>query len=305
MGKLFAAILLCAAAIAGLPVQAAMTQSVVSGTDGVRIHVLQDGPADAARTLLLIPGWLTSARIWRAQIRYFAGRGDRVIAIDSRSQAASSVVYSHNDPESRARDLREVITALHLTGLILVGWSQGVQDVAAYVDQFGTAGVVKLVLVDSTVSAGSEEVNAHPQFVKIVLRNMTLYSHDPGAFSRGFMHAIISAPIAAPVMASLVEGFMKTPPAVGIAMQIEDLFTVDRRPYLKKFDRPTLVIVSDRNPFMTEEKQMADRLPDGRFVVVAHAAHAVFFDQPTAFDHALDTFIAAKTSRGGAGRDAS
>jgi microsomal epoxide hydrolase len=304
MRKLFCAILLCATAIAGLPVQAAMTQAVVSGTDGVRIHVLEEGPGGASRTLLLIPGWLTSATIWRAQLQYFASRGDRVVAIDSRSQGASSVVYSHNDPESRARDIRKVIVALHLTGLVLVGWSQGVQDVAAYVDQFGTAGVVKLVLVDSTVSAGPEDVSAHPQFVKIVLRNMSLYSRDPQAFSRGFIHAIVSAPIAAPVMASLLEGFMKTPPAVGIAMQMEDLFTLDRRPYLRKFDRPTLVIVSDRNPFMTEEKQMADRLPDGRFTVVAHAAHAVFFDQPAAFDHALETFIAGKVATGKAGRHA-
>lgn len=297
MRKLFAVVLLCGSAIAGLPVQAAMTQSVVPGTDGARIHLLEDGPADAARTLLLIPGWLTSATIWRAQIRYFAARGDRVIAIDSRSQGASSVVYSHNDPESRACDLHQVITDLRLTGLVLVGWSQGVQDVAAYVDQFGTAGVAKLVLVDSTLSGGPGEVSAHPQFVKIDLRNMALYSHDPGAFARGFMHAIISAPVAPPVMASLIEGFVKTPPAVGIAMQIEDLFTVDRRSYLKKFDRPTLVIVSDRNPFMTEEKQMAANLAHGRFIVIAHAAHAVFFDQPAVFDQALETFIAGETSR--------
>jgi microsomal epoxide hydrolase len=292
MRQLFAALMLCAAAIAGLPAQAAMTQSVVPGTDGACIHVLQDGPADAARTLLLIPGWLTSATIWRAQIRYFAGRGDRVIAVDSRSQGASSVVYSHNDPESRARDIHQVITDLHLTGIVLVGWSQGVQDVAAYVDQFGTAGLTRLVLVDSTVSEGPEEVSAHPQFVRLDLRNMALYSHDPRAFARGFMRAIISAPTAPPVMASLVEGVLKTPPAVGIAMQIEDLFTVDRRPYLKKFDRPTLVIVSDRNPFMTEEKQMAGKLSNGRFVVIAHASHAVFFDQPAAFDQALEAFIA-------------
>lgn len=297
MRRLLALVLLCAPAIAGFPAQAAITESVVPGTDGARIHLLQEGPHDAARTLLLIPGWLTSATIWRAQIRYFAGRGDRVIAIDSRSQGASSVVYSHNDPESRARDIHRVITDLHLTGIVLVGWSQGVQDVAAYVNQFGTARVIKLVLVDSTVSEGPEEVNAHPQFVRIDLRNMALYSHDPRAFARGFVHAIISAPTAPPIMASLVDGFMKTPPAVGIAMQIEDLFTVDRRPYLKKFDRPTLVIVSDRNPFMTEEKQMAGRVADGRCVVVAHAAHAVFFDQPVAFDHVLETFIAGQPGR--------
>lgn len=294
MKKLLPAMLLCLALV-GLPAQAAMTESAVPGADGVRIHLLEAGPGDAPRTLLLIPGWLTSATIWRAQIRYFAARGDRVIAIDSRSQGGSSVVYSHNDPESRARDIRQVIADLHLTTVVLVAWSQGVQDVAAYVDRFGTAGISKIVLVDATASAGPADVSAHPQFVKLVLEHMALYSGDPRAYARGFMQHIISVPTAQPVMAALVDGFMKTPPAVGIAMQLEDLFTVDRRPYLKKFDRPTLVVVSDRNPFMTEEKHMADGLPNGRFVVIAHAAHAVFFDQPAAFDHALENFISGKT----------
>lgn len=295
MRKLLPAMLLCLGSLTGLPAQAAMTESAVPGADGVRIHLLEAGPGDAPRALLLIPGWLTSATIWRAQIRYFAARGDRVIAIDSRSQGASSIVYSHNDPESRARDIRQLIAHLRLTNVVLVGWSQGVQDVAAYVDRFGTAGISKLVLVDATASAGPADVSAHPQFVKLVLEHMALYSGDPRAYARGFMQHIISAPTTQPVMAALVDGFMKTPPAVGIAMQLEDLFTVDRRPYLKRFDRPTLVVVSDRNPFMTEEKQMANGLPNGRFVVIAHAAHAVFFDQPTAFDHALEDFISGKT----------
>jgi len=297
MRKLFFAILLCSPCAAALQARAAFVQRFVSGADGVRIHLLEAGPADAAQTLLLVPGWRVTSMIWRAQIEYFSTRGYRVVAMDSRSQGESSVVYVHNDPESRARDIRQVIAALRPKNLILLGWSQGVQDVAAYVGQFGTAGLSHLVLVDSTVSAGPADVTAHPQFVKIILRGAAAYSRDALTYSQGMMRSIISAPIAAPVMSRLVGESMKTPPAVGIAMLTEDLFTVDRRPYLAKFNRPTLVIVSDRNPFMTEEKHMADGLTDGRFVVVAHAAHAVFFDQPAAFNSALETFIAG----GGAG----
>jgi len=297
MRKLLFAVLLCSGCAAALPARAAMAERFVPGADGVRIHLLEDGPVDAARTLLLVPGWRVSSMIWRAQIEYFSGRGDRVVAMDSRSQGESSVVYAHNDPESRARDIRQVIATLHAKELILVGWSQGVQDVAAYVGQFGTAGISRLALVDSTVSAGPGDVTAHPQFVQIILRGVAAYGRDPVAYSKGMMRSIISAPTAASVMSRLVGESLKTPPTVGIAMLTEDLFTVDRRPYLRKFDRPTLVIVSDRNPFMTEEKQMAARLTDGRLVVVAHAAHAVFFDQPAAFNSALEAFIAG----GGAG----
>lgn len=298
MRKLFFAVLLCSGCALALSARAAIAERFISGADGVRIHVLEEGPADAARTLLLVPGWRVSAMIWRAQLEYFSGRGYRVVAMDSRSQGESSIVYAHNDPESRARDIRQVVAALYAKDLILVGWSQGVQDVAAYVARVGTAGISRLALVDSTVSAGPADVTAHPQFVKIILRGAAAYSRDPVAYSRGMMRSIISAPTAPPVISRLVGESMKTPPAVGIAMLTEDLFTVDRRPYLEKFDRPTLVIVSDRNPFMTEEKQMAARLAGGRLVVVAHAAHAVFFDQPAAFNRALETFIAGETTRG-------
>ena len=293
MRKLLFAVLLCSGCAAGLPARAAIAERFVPGADGVRIHLLEEGPADAARTLLLVPGWRVTAMIWRPQIEYFSGRGYRVIAMDSRSQGESSVVYAHNDPESRAGDIRQVIAALHSKDLTLVGWSQGVQDVAAYVGRFGTAAISRLALVDSTVSAGPADATAHPQFAQIILGGIAAYSRGPAAYSRVMMRSIISVPIAPTVLSHLVAESMKTPPAVGIAMLIQDLFTVDRRPYLEKFDRPTLLIVSDRNPFMTEEKEMSDLLPGARFVVVAHAAHAVFFDQPAAFDNALEAFIAA------------
>lgn len=291
MRKLLFAILSCSACAAAPPAHAVMTERFVSGADGVRIHLLEAGPADAARTLLLVPGWRVTAIIWRAQLEYFSGRGYRVVAMDSRSQGESSVVYAHNDPESRACDIRRVIVALRPKDLTLVGWSQGVQDVAAYVGQFGTADISRLALVDSTVSAGPADVAAHPQFLQIILRGIAAYSRDPAGYSRGMMRSIISAPTAPAVIPHLVDESMKTPPAVGIDMLTEDLFTVDRRPDLDKLERPTLVIVSDRNPFMTEEKHMAGRLPRGRFVVVAHSAHAVFFDQPAAFNDALAAFI--------------
>lgn len=295
MRKLLLAIVSCSVCAAAFPAHAVMAERFVSGADGVRIHLLEAGPADAARTLLLVPGWRVTAMIWRAQLEYFSARGDRVVAMDSRSQGESSVVYAHNDPESRARDIRQVIATLHARDLTLVGWSQGVQDVAAYVGQFGTARISRLALVDSTVSAGPADVTANPQFVQIILRGIATYSRDPAGYSRGMMRSIISAPTAPAVIPHLVDESMKTPPAVGVDMLTEDLFTVDRRPDLARLGRPTLVIVSDRNPFMTEEKQMADRLPGGRFVVVAHAAHAVFFDQPAAFDEALETFISGGT----------
>lgn len=293
-------LMLCCAAAFAPEVSAAITQGFVPGANGVKIHYLQDGPQHAARAILLIPGWRVSSLIWTPQLKYFAGRGDRVIAIDSRSQGGSSVVYSHNSPEDRAEDIEETIGRLGLSHVTLVGWSQGAQDVSAFVNRFGTGELDDLVLIDAPVSGGPHDATAIPRFLTVILRGITLYSRDPSGYSDGMMHAIISAPTPPSTMRSLVTESMKTPVDVGISMLVQDLFTVDRRPYLAKFDKPTLVVASGRSPFLEAQRRMAARLPTGRFVVIPHAAHAVFFDQPAAFDEDLETFVTSVAASHGA-----
>jgi len=272
---------------------AATVEGYTPGADSVRIHYLQAGPTDAQHDLLFIPGWQTSASIWSAQLDYFSTHGYRVIVMDPRSQGGSTVVQSGNAPEDRARDIHAVIDGLKLTHLTLVGWSQGVQDVAAYVDQYGTDALDSLALVDSSVSSGPESVKENPAFVQTILRYMAIYSRDPRAYSDGFMHAIISAPAPATTFTQLEDEFLRTPSDIGISMQMQDMFTVDRRSALKKFDKPTLVIASSQSGELDAQKQMAAVLPHGRFVVIQHAAHAVFFDQPGLFNSQLESFISA------------
>lgn len=288
--KIPALLLSLVCCLTALPARADITEGYTPGADQVRIHYLQAGPAEAAHSILFIPGWETSASIWSAQLSYFSAHGYRVIAMDPRSQGGSTVVQSGNAPEDRARDIHAVIEELKLDHLTLVGWSQAVQDVAAYVDQFGTGALERVVLVDASVSAGPEDVETNPGFVQTVLRHMALYSHDPHAYADGFMHAIISAPAAA-TFAQLDAEFMRTPADIGISMQMQDMFTVDRRPALKKFDKPTLVVASAQSFELDQQKQEVATLPQGKFVAVKHAAHALFFDQPREFDKLLERFI--------------
>lgn len=290
MRSLFLVILCCGTGFTPVA-SAGITQGFAAGADGVKIHYRQNGPQNAPHTMLLIPGWRVSSVIWTTQLQYFAGRGDRVIAIDSRSQGGSSVVYAHNSPEDRAGDIHEVIEGLHLSHLTLVGWSQGAQDVSAYVNRFGAGELDDLVLVDSPVSGGPGDAAGSPEFSMTILRGISFYSRDPRGYSAGMMRAIISVPTTPATIASLVAQSTKTPADVGISMLVQDLFTVDRRPYLEKFNKPTLVIASGRSPLLEAQRRMATSLPMGRFVVIRHAAHAVFFDQPAIFDTTLETFI--------------
>lgn len=285
------ALFLISVLAAATPAAAEPAQGYITGADSVRIHYLEAGPADAQATLLLIPGWRVSSLIWSKQLDHFSTLGYRVIAIDPRSQGGSSVAQSGNAPEDRARDVQAVIAGLKLKHLTLVGWSQGVQDVAAYVDHYGTAALERLVLVDSTVSAGPSDVKENPLFVQTILEHDAVFSRDPRGYSDGMLHAIITAPTPPETYAQLTEESMKTPPDVSISMLIQDLFTTDLRPALKKFDKPTLVIASAASPLLDAQRAMAAALPQGQFHAIEHAAHAVFFDQPEEFNRLLEAFM--------------
>lgn len=269
------------------------------GADRVRIHYLESGRSDASRTLLFIPGWRVSVTIWSQQLDHFAAHGFRAVAIDSRSQGESSIAAGGNAPENRAGDIQQVIANLHLRHVILVGWSQGAQDVAAYVDRFGTDAVDGLALIDSPVSAGPNDIAANPGFMKVIAAGLATYAKSPRAYSDGMMRAIMHAPPAQISFASLDDESMKTPVDTGISMLVQDLFTTDRRPYLKHFDKPTLVLASGESPLLDAQRQTARALPHATFDVIEHAAHAVFVDQPAVFERKLQAFADALPKRAG------
>ena len=141
-------------------------------------------PRNAA--LFLVPGWRFPTEIWKAQIEYFS-RSRRVIAIDPRSQGGSTKTDEGNTPESRARDLHEVIRQLGMSHIALVGWSQGVQDVAAYVNQFGMGRIDAIVIVDTAVSPGPDQVTLDPGMSKEILGRMALLSEHPKEYMCGMM----------------------------------------------------------------------------------------------------------------------
>jgi microsomal epoxide hydrolase len=255
------------------------------------LHVLDTGPrpADAA-TLVLIPGWRFTASIWSPQIAAFAP-GRRVIAIDPRSQGDSTKTPDGDTPEQRARDLHVLLGRLGAGHCVLVGWSQGVQDVAAYIQQFGTSDVDGVVLVDSTISAGASGVAASSDFAVQQLRLLPLLSASPRDYTDGMMQAVITRPMSAAERGALVDQALKTPTAIGEAMLVADLFTVDRRPALAKIDRPLLVIASPRSAELAQQKAMASRVANAQFEVVDQAGHAVFVDQPDRFNALLRAFL--------------
>ena len=259
---------------------------------GVRIHAIDAGPPESTEPpLVFVPGWRFSSAIWRDQIAMFS-KGRRVIAIDSRSQGASTKTTEGNTPEQRAIDLRALLDKLGVKRFVIVGWSQGVQDVAAYINRYGTSTIDRIVLVDSTVSAGAGSIVDRPGAASRTLGMLALLTETPRAYAEGMVRAVITRPLKREELDRLVDEAMRTPTAILVAMLVADLFGTDRTAAIGKMDRPTLIIASPRSAELDQQRAMAARISGAEFHVVEGAGHAVFVDRPEAFGRLLRDFIA-------------
>jgi non-heme chloroperoxidase len=201
--------------------------------ESVSLRVIEAGKPEVQPVLVFIPGWSTGADIWHHQIDAFA-KTHRIIAFDPRSQGESTKATSGNTPETRAQDLHALLQRLGVRHPVLIGWSQAVQDIAAYVEQYGTKDLAGIVLVDAAVSDGADGMAARPQETAAQFKMFAVYQAHQREYLAGMMRAIISKPPSDEVIEQLVSTGMKTPPDIGVAMLIADMFGVNRTPALKK-----------------------------------------------------------------------
>ena len=227
----------------------------ITTSDGIRIHYVSDGQKNSHSPVIFIPGWSFTSQIWQTQLEHFA-KNRRVIAIDPRSQGDSTKTDDDNTPEARARDLREIIQKLELKNVVLIGWSQGVQDVAAYVEQFGTDSIAGFVLVDSPFSSGPAEIKLHPEFSQQLFQLMAIYSAHPKEYYAGMIKSVIKHEISPEQLQQLTANSEKMSTTSGLAMLVTDLFTVDRRAVLKKLSKPTLIIASAESKELESQREM-------------------------------------------------
>jgi pimeloyl-ACP methyl ester carboxylesterase len=258
--------------------------------ENVSLRIIEAGETGSRSTLVFVPGWSTDADVWRQQIDRFAPNY-RVIAFDPRSQGQSTITTSGNTPEMRAQDLHNLLERLNARRPVLIGWSQGVQDLAAYIERYGTHELAGLVLVDAAVSDGADGIVARPDETAAQFKMFAVYQAHQEEYLRGMMGAIISKPQPKGGIDRLVATGMKTPPTIGIGMLVADLFGLNRTAALKKIDCPTLVIASAQSGELARMQAGAGQIPHARLEKVEDAAHAVFLDQPARFSELLEKFV--------------
>ena len=286
----FAGLALAGLTLAGTAAAEPVARRIDVG-GGVSLAAIAEGRASDKPAVVLVTGWRVTKDVWRPHMAALA-KDRLVIAFDPRTQGGSTITAEGVTPEQRARDLSALLDAYGVRSAVLVAWSQGVQDLAAFVRQEGTGRLAGAVLVDAPISRGSASVKTSPEATILLLDRIALSQRAPRPYMEGMMGAIISRPMPPAQLTAIVDEAMKTPPALGAAMLVSDLLGPDRTDAIAKLDRPALVIAAGRSPELDAQRDMAARLPKGRFEVVPDAAHAVFIDQPERFDALLAEFLA-------------
>jgi non-heme chloroperoxidase len=181
---------------------------------------------------------------------FLAFRGYRCIAHDRRGHGRSSQPWNGNDMNTYADDLSELIEALDLKNVLLVGHSTGGGEVTRYIGRYGTKRVAKAVLIGAVpplmlktpANPGGLPIEAFDQNRANVIADRSQFFKDLSIPFYGYNRP--GAKISEGVRESFwLQGMMAGFPAAYFCIKAfsETDFTDD----LKKIDVPTLILHGD------------------------------------------------------------
>lgn len=237
----------------------------------------------AGQPILFAHGWPLSSDAWDQHMLFFGQNGFRVIAHDRRSHGRSDQTWDGNHMDRYADDLAELIEALDLRDLILVGHSTGGGEVAHYIGRHGTARVAKVVLVGA-IPPLMLRTDANPQGTPLSVfdgiregtaKNRSQFFYDLTVPFYGFNREGVET------NEGLRENFRRIGLQGGIKGQydcIHEFSEVDYTEDLRRIDRPTLIVHGDDDqivPIDASAHLAAKLLPDATLNVYAGGSHGL------------------------------
>lgn len=251
-------------------------------SDGVRLHVLEACPRDAALArspvIAFVPGWSMPAAIWQEQLLEL-GAAHCVAALDPRGQGESEIAAGGYTIGRRAEDLHEFVA--RYPRVVLVGWSLGALEVLEYVDRYGHAALDALVLVDSSV--GEDPAPPSGSGFSDALKR------DRRAAVEEFVRGSFRSPRAAPEIAALTDAAMRMPLEASLSLFPRALPRQHWRRIVRTFPKPLLYVVSAQ--FSGQAQSLEQHRPATQMAVFEDAGHALFVDEAARFNALLAQFV--------------
>ncbi|MGZ9719516.1 alpha/beta fold hydrolase [Rhizobium miluonense] len=253
-----------------------------------------DGPA-----VVFSHGWPLNSDMWENQMMFLASEGYRVIAHDRRGFGRSDQPWVGYDHDTFSDDLCEIIEALDLKDVSLVGYAMGGGEIARYIGRHGTGRISRAVLIGATTPklARSEDYpNGVPEAVFEGVR--AGLRADRAEFIRGFSRLFFGADRDG---ANVSEGSLMQLHQIAMQSSLKaahDSITAcavtDYRHDIEKFDVPVLIIHGEDDafvPFHATARQAAELIPNAVLKVCEGAPHGLLFTHKDRLNSDLLTFL--------------
>jgi non-heme chloroperoxidase len=268
----------------------------ITTTDGTEIYYTEQG---TGQPVLLSHGWPLSSDAWQVELKLLADAGYRAIAHDRRGHGRSSKTYEGNDMDTYARDLAELVEALDLRDLVVIGHSTGGGEVVRYAAQHGvgrvtkviTAGAVPPIMLKSDANPNGTPIEALNGIREAVLTDRSQFYRD---LSESFFGANREG---SSVSQGAKDDFWRQGMLVNLAAAydcVKAFSETDFTEDLKALDVPILIAQGDDDqivPIAAAALRSIDLVKDGRLVVYPGAPHGIYGSYQKALDAAILEFI--------------
>ena len=275
------------------PTWPAGTQVMVPTDDGAELLVETTGPDDG-RTVMLIHGLSGDHHSLGLVATGLAARGFRVIGLNQRGHGGSTVGTEGFGPARQGVDVGQVLAALDLHDVTLVGHSMG--------------GLASMCLMTLRPETGAERVAS---LVLVATLAEAVRSDRQKGLQIGetnFYRGLAQHPVHGPALARAIFG--RTPSramlddvmAVGLRCPLETrigaalgMIGYDIRDKLSHIDRPTTIVCGTRDLLTKpgENRDIAAAIPGATFVSVPDAGHMIIWEDPAAIIDAVSDLAGA------------
>jgi microsomal epoxide hydrolase len=249
-------------------------------SDGVRLHYLEAGPADA-HTMVFVPGWTMPAWIWMPQIQAFSQRF-HVVAFDPRGQGDSAVPALGYEPVRRGRDIAELISHVDRRPVTVVAWSLGVLDTLAAVHVAGDRSLAGLVLVDNSVGEEPPPVAESPP-----PRRGPQPTHAVAMTQ--FVRAMFRRRQPPLYLDRLTDACLHTPEAASRQLLAYPVSRSYWKEAVYATRVPVLYLIRPR--WVAQGQNLVRNRPNTEMEVFTDAGHALFVDDAARFNSVTEAFV--------------
>ena len=278
------------------------TKSSVQVSDGTRLNVLEAGKGNGT-TLVLIPGWSQTAEQFKYQIEGL-GKRYHVVAIDMRGHGDSEKASNGYRIERLAKDVDDVLAAMDLTKVTILGHSMGCSVLWCHFDLFGTSRIAKYVFCDQAsflttdpAWTAQEIANYGPIFTPDSVTDTAnaLVGPDGVAATVGFLKAMVTSSMPADQFEWIVDMNLKMPRSAAADLLYNHCHQ-DWREQLPRIALPTLFIGGKASlvPYSCIAWNASQVAGSELQIFEANekGSHFMFIENPTKFNDLLSSFIA-------------